>query len=210
MKADFFGDPQREDDLNDEEVILIQRLKRGDERAFEQIFHRYQEQVYNVAYRMVGNRETAEDMTQEVFLRVFQKIRGFKGKSAFSTWLYRLTVNLCVDHIRKQRAHPVESLEELVGNSEMDVDAAFLVDEMTPEDELVLKERRAAVQRIINSLPDKLRAVIILREIEGLSYKELAEALSCSMGRVKSLLHEARIELKRRIEQNRHLFKEEL
>ncbi|HID57207.1 TPA: sigma-70 family RNA polymerase sigma factor [Candidatus Poribacteria bacterium] len=187
--------------MSSEEVALIQRVKQGDEEAFEQIFYRYQKKVYNVAYRMTGNRETAEDMTQEVFLRLFQKIRKFRGKSSFSTWLYRLTVNLCLDHLRKRNAHLSESLE--------DVEEGDLAYGKTPEEELILKERREAVQRIINSLPDKLRAIIILREIEGLSYRELAEAMGCSMGRVKSLLHEARMELKRRIEKNQHLFKDE-
>jgi len=186
--------------LSSEETALIQRLKQGDEEAFEQIFRRYQKRVYNVAYRMISNRETAEDMTQEVFLRVFQKIRKFKGKSSFSTWLYRLTVNLCLDHLRKRNAHPTESLE--------DIEEKALVYGKTPEDDVILEERREAVQRIISSLPDKLRAIIILREIEGLSYKELAEAMNCSMGRVKSLLYEARMELRRRIERNKHLFKE--
>lgn len=186
--------------MSSEEAVLIERVKQGDEKAFEQIFYRYQEKVYNVAYRMTGNRETAEDMTQEVFLRLFQKIRKFKGKSSFSTWLYRLTVNLCLDHLRKRDAHPAESLD--------DIEEEALVYGKTPEDDLILKERREAVQRIINSLPDRLRAIIILREMEGLSYKELAEAMNCSMGRVKSLLYEARMELKRRIERNKHLFKE--
>jgi len=181
--------------LSGEEIVLIQRLKQGDEKAFEQIFRRYQKRVYNVAYRMTGNRETAEDMTQEVFLRLFQKIHKFKGKSSFSTWLYRLTVNLCLDHLRKRNAHPTESLE--------DIDEKALIYEKTPEDDVILRERREAIQRIIGSLPGKMRAIIILREIEGLSYKEIAEAMSCSMGRVKSLLHEARMELKRRMERNK-------
>ena len=184
-----------------EEVELIQRLKSGDEGAFEELFRGYKDRVFNVAYRMLGDREAAEDVTQEVFLKVFRKVKGFKGRSSLYTWIYRLTVNLCTDYIRKQDAHPVESLEES--------EALQLAAEGTPEEEAIRRERAAAVQMIIGSLPDRLRSVIVLREIEGLSYREIAEVLGCSVGRVKSLLHEARAELKRRVQEKRHLFFEE-
>lgn len=198
-------------DMRSEESELVQLLKHGEEGAFEQIFHKYQEQVYNITYRMMGNPQEAEDMTQEAFLRVFQKIRQFKGKSAFSTWLYRLTVNLCQDRLRKlhkRKFHLAENLETLEENLRTNKSNILAVDEPTLEDKIILEDRRTAVQGIINALPANYRTIIILREIEGLSYKEIATVLDCSLGRVKSLLHDARQELKRRVEAKSYLFKE--
>jgi RNA polymerase sigma-70 factor (ECF subfamily) len=170
-----------------EDADLVRLCQNGDMAAFEQLFHKYQERVYGTALRMMSNKEDALDLTQEIFLKAYQNIHKFKSTSAFSTWLYRLSVNLCIDELRKRKrfANTVP-LEEAVSQA----------DANTPEDYAISKERERQVWKALNSLKEKERAIIILRDMEGLSYKEIAEVFRCSLGRVKSRLHEARQSLK--------------
>lgn len=176
---------------------LVRLCQNGDMAAFEQLFYKYQEQVYSTAYRMMNNQEDAQDLTQEIFLRAYQKISKFSFTSAFSTWLYRLAVNLCVDALRKRkRTANTTPLEE----------AASQADASTPEDHAISTDRERQVWEAINSLKEKERAIIILRDIEGLSYKEIAEVFKCSLGRVKSRLHEARQRLKMILETETELW----
>ncbi|MBC8229584.1 sigma-70 family RNA polymerase sigma factor [bacterium] len=175
--------------MQEDERELVKRCQSGDEYAFEQLFYRYQEKVYNVAYRMMGNRQYAEEVTQDVFFRVYQKLSSLKETSAFSTWLYRITSNLCVDEINRRKKQPVE---EPFSKEAFD---SFCSD-FNPEDKVIANEEQALIWKSINSLKPEYRIIIILRDIEGLSYKELKQALKCSMGRVKSRLHDARRELK--------------
>jgi len=175
--------------MQEDERDIITRCQSGDEYAFEQLFYRHQEKVYNVAYRMMGNRQDAEEVTQDVFLRVYQKVSSLKSTSAFSTWLYRITTNMCVDEINRRKKRPVE---ESFSQSNLD---SFCSD-FNPEDKVIANEEQALLWEAINSLKAEYRIIIILRDIEGLSYKELKQTLKCSMGRVKSRLHDARRELK--------------
>ncbi|MFC1712452.1 RNA polymerase sigma factor [Candidatus Poribacteria bacterium] len=170
-----------------EDAELVRLCQDGDMTAFEQLFHRHQDRVYSVAIRMMNNPEDALDMTQEIFLRAYQKISKFKFTSAFSTWLYRLATNLCIDELRKRkRSANTTPLEEAISQS----------DGNTPEDDAISKDREKRIWQAINSLKEKERAIIVLRDIEGLSYKEIAEVFGCSLGRVKSRIHEARQKLK--------------
>jgi len=170
-----------------EDADLVRLCQDGDMTAFEQLFHRHQEQVYGVASRMMGTPEDALDVTQEIFLKAYQKIGKFKFKSSFSTWLYRLATNLCIDELRKRkRTANTAPLEEAVSQADTD----------TPEENAISKDRESQVWKAINSLKEKERAIIVLRDMEGLSYKEIAEVLGCSLGRVKSRIHEARQSLK--------------
>ena len=179
--------------MDKEERILIQRCQQGDKTAYEHIFLNYKDMVYNVAYGMLSNAENAEDMTQEVFLHVFEKINQFQFKSSFSTWLYRIVVNMCLNERRKQQNRDLDSteLKEYYERMHPPVN--------TPEDELLKKERMNQVQQALATLKDTHRTILILREIEGLSYEELATVLKCSVGRVKSRLHEARMEIRRKL-----------
>ena len=170
-----------------EDAELARLCQDGDMTAFEQLFQRHQGRVYSVASRMMNDPEDALDMTQEIFLRAYQKIGKFKFTSAFSTWLYKLATNLCIDELRKRkRSANTTPLEEAISQS----------DGNTPEDDAISKDRERRVWQAIDSLKEKERAVIVLRDIEGLSYKEVAEVLGCSLGRVKSRIHEARQKLK--------------
>ena len=180
-----------------EDAELVRLCQDGDMTAFEQLFHRHQDRVYSVAFRMMGNTEDALDMTQEIFLRAYQKINKFKFTSAFSTWLYRLATNFCIDELRKRkRSANTTPLEEAITQS----------DGRTPEDDAISNDREAQVWQAINSLKEKERAIIILRDIEGLSYKEISEVLGYSLGRVKSRIHEARQNLKTILETETELW----
>lgn len=170
-----------------EDAELVRLCQDGDMMAFQQLFQRHQERVYSVASRMMNNQEDALDMTQEIFLRAYQKIDKFKFTSAFSTWLYKLATNLCIDELRKRkRKADTVLLEEAISEA----------DGNTPEENAILKDTQSQVWQAINSLKEKEKAIIILRDIEGVSYKEIAEILGYSLGRVKSRIHEARQKLK--------------
>ena len=179
--------------MDNEERILIQRCQQGDKTACEHIFLKYKDMVYNVAYGMLSNVEDAQDITQEVFLHVFGKISQFRFKASFSTWLYRIVVNMCLNERRKRQKHDLNAteLKEHYERIRPSVN--------TPEDELLKKERLGQVQQALATLKDAHRTILVLREIEGLSYEELANVLKCSVGRVKSRLHEARMEMRRRV-----------
>ena len=179
--------------MDNEERILIQRCQQGDRTAYEHIFLKYKDTVYNVAHGMLSNVENAEDMTQEVFLHVFDKISQFRFKSSFSTWLYRIVVNMCLNERRKRQKRDLNTAD-LKGHYEL-----MRSPVNTPEDELLKKERLSQVQQALATLKDAHRTILVLREMEGLSYEELATVLKCSTGRVKSRLHEARMELRRRV-----------
>jgi RNA polymerase sigma-70 factor (ECF subfamily) len=167
---------------------LVRLLQSGDMGAFDQLFNRHKELVYNVARKMMGNEDDALDLLQEVFLRAYQKIGKFEPNPAsFSTWLYRLTVNLCIDELRKRKkSATIVPLEE--GLSEMQAD--------TSEDNAISRDVERQVYKALDSLKEKERAIVILKDLEGLTYKEIAEVFKCSVGRVKSRLHEARQKLK--------------
>jgi len=189
--------------MNDTDLVRL--CQNGDMTAFEQLFRRHQDRIYNIAYRMMNNREDALDMTQEIFIRAYQKIKDFNFRSAFSTWLYRLALNLCTDELRKQKSKKkIEISADDLGLT-TDVMSVIQVDENTPEDNVISKEQEKQVWDAINSLKDKDRAIIILRDMEGLSYEEISDVLKCSLGRVKSRLHEARQKLKDILETNTEL-----
>ena len=170
-----------------EDAELVRHCQDGDMAAFEQLFHRHQERVFSVASRMMSNPEDALDVTQEIFLRAYQKIGKFNFTSAFSTWMYRLATNLCIDELRRRK--------RIINTAPLE-EAISVADVNTPEENAVAKDRRNQVWEAINSLKEKEKSIIILRDIEGLSYKEIAEVFGCSLGRVKSRIHEARQKLR--------------
>ena len=177
-----------------QERELIERCQNGDAQAMEVIVRQYQTQVYNSAYGMLGNREDAQDLVQEVFLRVWEKIGQFQFKSRFSTWLYRIVMNQCINEKNRQKRHKTVPME-------MDDTQAWTpVHFATPEREALLAEKRELLEIALGKLKEDYRTVLVLREMENLSYEELAEVLNCSLGRVKSRLHEARMALRQILE----------
>ena len=175
------------------ESELIEEAKQGSHAAFEILVRRYYERAYRAAYRVVRDPELAEDVLQEALLKAYRSIRQFELRSAFFTWLYRIVVNLALDRRRRQRSHPtVEWDDNVATETDPRADVGAATD---PE----LASRRAQVLELVSQgvqqLPDGQREVLLLREVEGLSYEEIAQTMRISKGTVMSRLHYARKKL---------------
>ena len=178
----------------EEEYALVQRIQSGDSDAFAVMMDLYQKQVYNLALRTVGNPEDAADMTQEAFLRAYRAIGSFRGDSKLSVWLYRLTQNVCIDFLRSRGRRPAVSLT--VENEEDEVQELDVADDrFDPEVQYQRTALRDAVRRVLDELPEDYRTILVLREINGLSYAEIGEQLQLEEGTVKSRLFRARKKL---------------
>lgn len=172
---------------------VLERLQKGDAEAFEDLVTAYQHRVFAVAYRMLGNRAEAEEAAQEVFLRVYRALGDFRGEARLSTWLYTITSRLCLSRLgsaERRLAHVRdEAVLDGLASAETNVAAA-----------LEQREQQAVLQRAISELPDDRRIVVVLRDLEGLSYEEISQALDLTLGTVRSRLHRARLELKEKLE----------
>ena len=175
----------------EEELALVRRVQAGELDAFEELVRAHEQTVYNLALRMTGNPQDAEDMAQEAFLKAYRSLPEFRGESKFSVWLYRIVSNVCLDHLRKQSRRPASSLT--VEDDEGEEQQYDIPDESaSPEKLLEQKLTREAVQRGLNELSDEQRQILLLREIRGLSYEEIGEALGLEAGTVKSRIFRAR------------------
>lgn len=176
-------------DLSDEELVRL--AKQGDPNAFEALMMRYQKKVFSVAYGLIHDTQEAEDLTQECFIRAYSGLGGFQESAGFYTWIYRITVNLCMDHFRKQSAQRAAVTDEPVQDQEN-----CELNQVTPEAIASRREIQQAVQNAIQGLPLDQRTAIVLRELEGLSYKEIAEVVNTSIGTVMSRIFYARKRLR--------------
>ena len=177
---------------------LAARARAGDEAAFTALVELHQEQIYRLALRMTGSREDAADLTQETFLRAWRGLASFHGESAFSTWLYRLCSNACVDFLRRRARRPAVSLtvaEDDDGEGERIRDIPD--DRPSPEEEAERSERLDALRTALARLSDDHREILVLRELEGLSYAEIADTLGLEEGTVKSRIARARLALRK-------------
>jgi RNA polymerase sigma-70 factor (ECF subfamily) len=183
----------------DAEAALIERCKAGDRMAFDELISGHQERVLNTAYRLMGNYEEALDLTQEVFLNCFRKIGSFKGDSALSTWLYRITVNTAKNRWKYQQSRGMNKMHSLDApmNSE-DEERVKQVPDVQPTPRKVASDREAMsfMESQIQRLNGEHREVLVLRYLEELSYEDIAEILRISLGTVKSRIHRARNELR--------------
>ncbi len=185
-----------------EDLELIQKCENGDKKAFDELVLKYQTKAFNVAYRMLSNYEEAKDITQEAFLKAYQSMRGFRKDACFYTWLYRILINTCKNKMKNWARHPhVESLDSPVQTAEGDVIRTLPDKEPDPDQLLIKRETQRCVREAIDSLAIKYKAVIILRDIEGLSYKEITESIGCREGTIKSRLSRARIILKEKLKE---------
>lgn len=173
----------------DREAELIYRCQQGDQAALREIFDRYHQKVYRIAYGVLRQREDALDVVQEVFIKLFRSIKGFRGKSAFFTYLYRLAMNTAIDHSRRSKKAALISLNEEGG-----VQLSDGV-EKRPDHLAAQRELEGKVKWAIDQLPQDQKATLIYREIEELSYQEIAEVMGCSIGTVMSRLHYGRKKL---------------
>lgn len=171
----------------EDEKTAVEKAKNGDERAFEALVTQYERLVYAIAFKLLGNGPDAEDATQETFIRVYRSLPSFRGESKFSVWLYRLTNNVCVDMLRRKNV-PSVSL------SADDDDGAIAIPDarFSPESELEKKQLRQAVERALASLPEPYRQALVLREMAGQRYEEIAQTLDIDIGTVKSRIFRAR------------------
>ena len=192
-------------DLKERE--LIRKAKQGDMLAFEELILKHEKIVYNVALRMMNHSEDAKDISQEVFLKAYLSVANFDERSIFSTWLYRITHNTCIDEMRKRKGKQSYSLEEELENEEGSMQRQIADEGDTPEESLLRQEQKSEILQALDTLSEEHKAAIILRDVKGLSYEEIAEILELSLGTVKSRISRARNQLKIEIlkirEQNR-------
>ena len=180
----------------DENRILsaVEAVLNGDGSAFEEIVRAYEKNVYNLALRMTASREDALDLSQEAFLKAYSSMHTFRGESKFSVWLYRIVSNTCLDFLRVRARRNETSLER--EDEDGETARREIPDEsLSPERLLERKLTRESVQRALMSLPEDQRKILLLREIEGLSYEEIARVLSLESGTVKSRIFRARRKL---------------
>lgn len=187
---------------------LVQRSLAGDTDAFREIVERYQSKVYNLALRMTGNPEDALDAAQESFIRVFRSLNTFKGDSSFSTWLYRIANNIVLDELRKRRRRPrvVMSTDAFVTGEEGEHPLEFSgPPSLQPEEQAVRAERRRELEQALQSISPEQRHILLLRDVEGFSYEEIAEMLNLNPGTVKSRLNRARLAVRERLCSAEHI-----
>ncbi len=182
-----------------EETDLIQALRAGDQSAYAELVERYSPTIYNLALRMMNDREEAEEILQETFLSAFRALRRFEGRSQLSTWLYRIAYNAALMRLRRRQL-PTTSIDEPIQNEEGDIVPRQLVDWASQPDKLLLTgELRRVLDAAVASLPETLRSVFVLRDIEGLSTAETAEVLGLTETNVKVRLHRARLALREQL-----------
>lgn len=175
----------------EQEAIIVRKVLQGDVNAFEKLVTEYERAVYAIAQRMTGNAEDAADMTQETFIKAYNSLSSFRGDSKFSVWLYRIANNVCLDFLRSRSRRPTVSLStEDDDGEETQLDIAD--ESQSPELLLESALTRDAVRRGLDSLPPDYKQILLLREIQGLSYEEIAAALGIESGTVKSRIFRAR------------------
>lgn len=183
------------------EKRLIERASAGDASAFNTLMGNHEQRMYAIALRMCKNREDAQDCLQEAMLRVFRSIGTFKGESAFATWAYRITMNTCLDEIRRKKKSRDTSMDVLLDQGWSPPDTSA-----TPEKKAMQGELHRNLSRAINDLPEDMRSAVILRDIHGCSYEEIAQTLNVNVGTVKSRISRARERLREKIRENAELF----
>ncbi|MFO8056393.1 MAG: sigma-70 family RNA polymerase sigma factor [bacterium] len=174
--------------------VLVEEVREGRERALEELIERYRSRVYRLAYRFTSEKEDAEEVVQEVFMTLYRKLDRFEGKSSFSTWLYRVTVNASLMKLRGQGQAELVSIDELSEDH-------FQHDEEgpNPDETIMTEEALSRIERAVGRLPDEFKTVVILRDIEGFSNEETAQILDISTAAVKSRVHRGRAYLRKRL-----------
>lgn len=187
-----------------DETALIQDARQGDLDSYNTLVLAYQDPVYNLAFRLLGDPASADDATQDTFISAWQHIDSYRGGS-FKAWLYRIVTNSCYDELRKRRRHPEIPIEPVHNDDEELESAHWMADhDPSPEEAAENKDLNHAIQHCLNSLPDEFRSVVVLVDIEGLDYEEVAKISSVPLGTVKSRLARGRLKLRSCL----HSFKE--
>ena len=183
----------------------IEKAKQGDPQAFEELVLKYQDKIYTLAVRMVRDREEAADLAQEAFIRAWQNLGSFQGNSSFGTWLHRLATNVCLDHLRKQARR-----QEIATSVSLDDENSGWTEPVDvtqdPQRRLEQSQLRQAVEQGLEQLPEHHRRALVMREIAGLSYQEIAGELGVDLGTVKSRIARARMNLRKILLEDGNLF----
>ncbi|MEI5909334.1 RNA polymerase sigma factor SigW [Bacillus spongiae] len=176
----------------------IKQVMKGDQNAFAEIVELYKDKVFQICFRMLGNRHEAEDMAQEAFVKAYMNIHTFQQHRKFSTWLFRIATNLCIDRIRKKK--PDYYLDaEVTGTEGLTMYSQLSTGEPLPEEEVESMELQEVIQKAISKLPEKYRSVIVLKYIEELPLKEISEILDMPLGTVKTRIHRGREALRKQL-----------
>jgi RNA polymerase sigma-70 factor (ECF subfamily) len=178
---------------------LMARIAEGDDSAFEILVHRHQTSVLNLIYRFIGDRTQAKDLTQEVFIRVWQAAKTYQPKAKFTTWLYKITTNLCLNEIKSTSRRRWFLFHRSDEDSEKSIEETFSDGSPTAEDLLLSKERTQQISEALQSLPENQRMALVLRRYDDLSYREIAQIIGCSVSAVESLLVRAKRTLQEKL-----------
>ena len=182
--------------MADEEHRLIAAAQRGEVESFNALVRLYEGRVYNLCYRMLGDADSAADAAQDAFFSAFRNLRGFRGGS-FRSWMLRIATNTCYDALRARKRRPAISLDTAADADEDDASPLQIADDAEAPDEFVLRrELAAAIQRGLTNLPDEQRLILILSDIQGLAYEEIAQITNTNLGTVKSRLSRGRARLR--------------
>ncbi len=184
-----------------EDALLLRRAQNGDAGAFDDLMAPHEKRIYALCLRMSGDREDALDCAQEVMLRIWRSLGAYRKQASFSTWIYRIATNTCLDLLRKKRTRPTVSLDSLA-------DDGFMPSDMTGDPQLYAEAsaRRRALQEGISALQPEMRAALVLRDVQGFSYEEVSAILDTPLGTVKSRINRAREKLRSILFQNAELF----
>jgi RNA polymerase sigma-70 factor (ECF subfamily) len=189
--------------LATDDLTLIRRTREGDKYAFRQLIERYQRKAYAVAFGMLKDREAAFDVTQEAFIRIYKHMDCFKGGASFYVWLYRIVFNLCIDVLRKRKRGPIADieLEEALNQEEEGASYGFISRGLgeSPQKSLLQKELAEKIQEAVDALPEMHRAILLMKEVEGMSHEDLARVFKIPKGTVMSRLFYARAKLQQKL-----------
>lgn len=178
-----------------EEMDLVNRARRGDLSAYDDLVKRYQERIYATIYHMTSNHEDANDLAQESFVKAYQALKSFKGGSSFYTWLYRIAVNKTINFLKQRKNRQHMSLNDLDFNAEHDPDLVALISDKTPRREAGLSELQEKLNAALLKLSESHRLAVVLHDVQGLSHEEIAKVMHCNIGTVRSRLFYARQQL---------------
>ncbi|MBN2009398.1 sigma-70 family RNA polymerase sigma factor [candidate division KSB1 bacterium] len=181
--------------------LLIGQAIDGNQQAFAQLLSRYRGSIYNLIYKMVHNREETEDLVQEAFIKAFASLATFNDEYAFSTWLYKIAINNCIDHFRKRRLKTF-SMDTPIESKDGSIQREFSDSSYLPDKPLLSKEKNRLIETAIEELPEKYRISIVLRHNEEKSYEEISQILNIPLGTVKARIFRAREMLKKKLKDN--------
>jgi RNA polymerase sigma-70 factor (ECF subfamily) len=181
--------------VKEDDIQLITRARSGDEMAFRALLGKYERAVYSICLRMIRNRDEAADLAQESFVKVFSMLDRYNPSYAFSSWLFKITSNLCIDHLRKRRIETF-AMDEPIDGEKGEIQRQYQAPDLDPEQEYIRKEKMQRLVEAIENLPPHYRIMLVLRHQENLSYEQIAESLDIPLGTVKARIHRAREMLK--------------